>query len=200
MSLLVKICGVTTAEAIEAAVEAGADAIGFVFHEPSPRNVAARSAAFLARGLPRGLLCVAVTRHPRREDVERVLESFVPDAWQTDAEDLRALELPVSIERWPVLRCAAGDGALPRRLVFDAPSSGEGLRADWRAAAVLARQSELVLGGGLDASNVGDAICSVRPFGVDVSSGVESSPGVKDPARIRGFIVAARHAAGELRA
>ena len=64
--------------------------------------------------------------------------------------------------------------------MFDAPESGQGRRADWRAAAMLARRSELILGGGLDAGNVAAAIAAVRPFGVDVSSGVESAPGVKD--------------------
>ncbi|MGH8251096.1 MAG: phosphoribosylanthranilate isomerase [Steroidobacteraceae bacterium] len=195
MNLLVKICGVTTAEAVEAAIAAGADAIGFVFHDPSPRNVAARSAERLARGLPRSVLRVAVTRHPRREDVERVLECFVPDAWQSEAEDLAALDLPACIARWPVFRRTSGDETLPHRLVFDAPTSGCGQRADWRAAAQLAQRSELVLGGGLDASNVREAISSVRPFGVDVSSGVECSPGVKDRERIRDFIAAARQGA-----
>ena len=76
--------------------------------------------------------------------------------------------------------------------MFDAPESGQGRRADWRAAAMLARRSELILGGGLDAGNVAAAIAAVRPFGVDVSSGVESAPGVKDLTRIRAFVAAAR--------
>ena len=78
------------------------------------------------------------------------------------------------------------------RFVFDAPESGQGRRADWRAAAMLARRSELILGGGLDAGNVAAAIATVRPFGVDVSSGVECAPGVKDPMRIQAFVAAAR--------
>jgi phosphoribosylanthranilate isomerase len=77
-------------------------------------------------------------------------------------------------------------------VLFESPSSGGGSRADWSTASVMARTSELILGGGLDASNVGDAIAAVRPFGVDVSSGVERAPGVKDAQRIREFVVAAR--------
>jgi phosphoribosylanthranilate isomerase len=97
-----------------------------------------------------------------------------------------------------VFRSAAVVGqALPPRLFFDAPESGVGMRADWNQAALLARQCELMLGGGLDESNVGKAIATVRPFGVDVSSGVESAPGIKDAALVRAFISAARKAAKE---
>lgn len=195
MSLLVKICGVTTPEAVDAAVAAGAAAIGFVFHEPSPRHVTPERAAMLARRLPAGVASVAVTLHPRREDVERVLQALMPDVWQSDAENLDALELPACVARWPVFRHAAPKSVIRRRLIFDARVSGRGLRADWQRAAELARRSELVLAGGLDASNVGNAIAAVRPFGVDVSSGVESAPGVKDAALIRAFIASARDAA-----
>lgn len=198
MRLFVKICGVTTPDVLEAAVAAGADAIGFVFHGPSPRNLEPRVAARLARRLPRNVQSVAVTLHPRQIDVDRVLEAFVPDAWQSDAGDLDALGLPAGIERWPVLRRPrAAVDALPPRVVLDAAESGRGLRADWRLAATLARRCELVLAGGLDVANVGAAIAAVRPFGVDVASGVECAPGVKDAARIRDFIAAARAAVRE---
>jgi phosphoribosylanthranilate isomerase len=95
----------------------------------------------------------------------------------------------------PVLRSgAAHPGPLPPRCLFESPSSGSGERADWTAAVRVARTSQLVLAGGLDPSNVGEAVRAVRPFGVDVSSGVESGRGVKDAARIREFIRAARGA------
>lgn len=198
MRLFVKICGVTTPEALDVAVAAGADAIGFVFHGPSPRNIGPRDAAKLARRLPRGVLSVAVTRHPGRADVERVLDAFRPDAWQSDAGDFHALQLPAAIERWPVVRHAdAGARAPAPRVVLDAAESGQGLRADWQFAAKLARRCELMLAGGLDAASVGAAIAAVRPFGVDVASGVESEPGIKDAARIREFIAAARAAVRE---
>ena len=200
MSLLVKICGVTTAEALDAAVEAGADAVGFVFHGPSPRHLEAGQAAALAPRLPQSVQSVAVTRQVSQADVDRVLDTFRPDAWQSDADDLGRVRLPEGIERWPVFRSAGAAGALPRRIVFDGPLSGQGLCADWRCAAALALRCELLLAGGLDASNVALAIATVRPFGVDVATGVESAPGVKDAARIRAFVTAARRAAEALAA
>ena len=193
MNVFVKICGVTDEAALDAAVAAGADAIGFVFHLPSPRHLAPRRAAELADRLPGGVLAVAVTRHPEPSLVHRVLEAFQPDAWQTDAEDFEHIRLPPAIQCWPVLRDGATAGqASCGRFVFDAPESGQGLRADWRAAAMLARRSELILAGGLDAGNVAAAIAAVQPFGVDVSSGVECAPGVKDLPRIQAFVAAAR--------
>lgn len=192
MTLFVKICGVTTEEAVAAAVAAGADAIGFVFHEPSPRNIDPRRAAELARGLPRSVQCVAVTRHPDQRLVDRVLDALEPDVWQTDARDFDAVRIPENIERWPVLRLRSDRPAGTSRVLFESPASGSGEVADWAAASVLARTSQLILGGGLDRMNVGRAIARVRPFGVDVSSGVESEPGVKDARRIREFIVRAR--------
>lgn len=195
MTILVKICGVTSVEALDAAIAAGADAVGFVFHEPSPRHLTPERAAKLARRLPRGVLAVAVTLHPEQADVDRVLDAFLPDAWQSDEEDFDRLRLPESIERWPVLRRAADARPLARRVLFDAPVSGSGQHAHWNDAEPIARQSELILCGGLAASNVAQAIAAVRPFGVDVSSGVERAPGIKDCARIRAFIHAARAAA-----
>lgn len=194
MSLFVKICGIATVAALDAAVEAGTDAVGFVFHPGSPRDIAPRTAAALARRLPAGVASVAVTQQPDRALVARILEEFVPDAWQSDAADFAALELPVSVERWPVFRHAGAAAALPRRAVFDAAESGRGMRGDWQCAAALARRCELILAGGLDAANVAQAVAAVRPFGVDVSSGVERRPGVKDPALIRAFVAAARSA------
>lgn len=195
MTLLVKICGLTRADALDAAVGAGADAIGFVFHPSSPRNLSPKRAAALAGRLPRGVLAVAVTHHPEPEDVLRVLEAFRPDAWQTDAEDFIRLRLPRGIARWPVLRrLPANPRTIPARVMFDAAQSGRGRLARWGDAKLIAGRRELILGGGLDADNVARAIEAVGPFGVDVSSGVESSPGVKDRARIRAFIAAARSA------
>lgn len=192
MSVFVKVCGITDEAALEAAVEAGADAVGFVFHAASPRNLSPDRAAGLAARLPGGMLAVAVTRHPPPDTVRRVLEAFQPDAWQSDAPDFRALRLPPGVARWPVLRDGAYPCGLSGRVVFDAPESGLGQRADWRVAAALARRAEVILAGGLDAANVAQAIVAVRPFGVDASSGVESAPGIKAAARIRDFVAAAR--------
>lgn len=196
MSLFVKICGIRTPEGLDAAVNAGADAVGFVFHAPSPRDIEPRAAAALARRLPRGVATVAVTLHPQREAVARILEAFVPDAWQSDAADFESLDLPEGVERWPVYRHAGATAAPPRRAVFDAPESGRGMPGDWRGAAALARRCELILAGGLAPANVAEAVAAVRPFGVDVSSGVERSPGIKDPAAIVAFVALARGARG----
>jgi phosphoribosylanthranilate isomerase len=193
MTVFVKICGVTDEAALDAAVEAGADAVGFVFHEPSPRHLEPRRAAELAARLPGGVLAVAVTLNPGQLAADRVLGAFMPDAWQADAACFAHLRLPAGIEPWPVLR---EDGApppsLPRRILFDARESGSGRRANWEEAARLARRAELILGGGLDAGNVAAAIAAVRPYGVDVSSGVERAPGLKDARLVREFVRAAR--------
>jgi phosphoribosylanthranilate isomerase len=139
---------------------------------------------------------VAVTLHPAQSLVDEVLAAFRPDVWQTDAQDFDRITLPAGLERWPVFR----DGAmlpavLPSRLLFEGARSGAGEMADWSQAAALAARTDLVLGGGLTPGNVAQAVAMVRPFGVDVSSGVESAPGRKDPDRIRSFISAAREAA-----
>ncbi|MGQ0383157.1 MAG: phosphoribosylanthranilate isomerase [Gammaproteobacteria bacterium] len=190
MRLFVKICGLTTPEAVDAAVAAGADAVGFVFHAPSRRNVGPARAAELAGRCPDGIQRVAVMLSPAQGEVECLLAAFRPDALQADAEALARLQLPAGIGRLPVCRSAVEPP--PGRILFDARTSGAGLRADWNVASALARRSELLLAGGLDASNVAGAIAAVRPFGVDVSSGVERAPGLKDPVRIRAFIAAAR--------
>jgi phosphoribosylanthranilate isomerase len=194
-ALWIKICGLRTPEAIEAAAGAGADAVGFVFHAASPRNLALDAAHALQRAVPAGVARVAVFMHPGQALLDAVLAAIQPDWVQTDASDLVELSLPAALRVLPVLRDGAQNlGALPSRCLFESPSSGSGERADWTAAARVARTTELVLAGGLDPSNVGGAVRAVRPFGVDVSSGVESSRGVKDAARIREFIRAARAA------
>lgn len=95
----------------------------------------------------------------------------------------------------PVVRSSRpAPTSLPRRVLFEGAVSGSGERADWITAARLARSTQLVLAGGLDASNVGEAIAAVQPFGVDVSSGVEATPGIKDAAKIVQFVRRAREA------
>jgi phosphoribosylanthranilate isomerase len=188
----IKICGMTTAAAVAAAIEADVDAIGFVFAD-SVRQVTPRAAAALARAARARVRCVAVTRHPTQRAVDEIVNTFRPDLLQTDAADFAALRLPAALERLPVLR--AGDTAaarLPPRLLFEGPRSGSGAVSDWQEAADLARRTELVLAGGLNSSNVAAAIDVVHPFGVDVSSGVEERPGVKSPAEIVKFVLAAR--------
>jgi len=196
----IKICGLTSHEAVEAALAAGADALGFVF-APSPRRVStadARRLAAAARGRAR---CVAVMLHPTLDEIHEVLEAFEPDLVQADHGD--AIALPATTRtRWlPVYRQTDPPPvAPPPRLLFEGTTSGSGRTADWTAARALAARTELLLAGGLNADNVAAAISSVRPFGVDVSSGVESAPGVKSVQRIHQFVEAARRAFGELMA
>jgi phosphoribosylanthranilate isomerase len=188
----IKICGLTTAEAVSAALEARVDAIGFVFSD-SVRRVTPAQAARLAEGTPARVLRVAVTRHPAQALIDEVLAEFRPDVLQTDVADFPRLRLPAGLARLPVLRGAPpADALVPPRLLFEGADSGSGQLSDWQAAASLARRTELILAGGLSAANVGAALAAVAPFGVDVSSGVESRPGLKNPAEIARFVLAAR--------
>ncbi|HJS90186.1 MAG TPA: phosphoribosylanthranilate isomerase [Steroidobacteraceae bacterium] len=197
----IKICGLTTPEAVAAAIAAGVHAIGFVFAD-SPRQLTLADAVSLAQPARGRLRCVAVTRHPSQRHVDDILARFRPDVLQTDAEDLQVLTLPKQLELLPVFRgldAAPGKspvhpGQLPPRLLFEGPMSGSGTPCDWTTAQRIARRAQLVLAGGLDADVVGTAISAVRPFGVDVSSGVEARPGVKSPAEILRFASAARSA------
>jgi phosphoribosylanthranilate isomerase len=197
----IKICGLTTAAAVEAALEARVDAIGFVFAR-SVRELVPASAAALARPARGRVRCVAVTHHPSQAAIDEIVRVFAPDLLQSDAEDLTQLRLPAALETLAVVReGSALPAPLPGRILFEGPSSGTGAVSDWSAAGALARRTQLVLAGGLNALNVADALAQVRPFGVDVSSGVEERPGVKSPAAIRNFVAAVRavHAAPSAR-
>jgi phosphoribosylanthranilate isomerase len=197
----IKICGVTTPEAIAAALAAPVDAIGFVFAD-SPRQLTLEDALALAAPARGRLRCVAVTRHPSQRYLDDILATFRPDVLQSDAEDLRRLRLPKQLELLPVFRdpeappgtSRVQPGPLPGRLLFEGPLSGSGTPCDWGSAQRLARRAQLVLAGGLDAENVASAISAVRPYGVDVSSGVEERAGVKSPAEVVRFAAAARSA------
>jgi phosphoribosylanthranilate isomerase len=151
MTTLIKICGMTDIAAVEAAVEGGADAVGFVFAE-SVRRVSMRHALEMSEYVPLQTKRVAVMMHPSTDEWREVKDIFQPDVLQTDLADFEYLDVPDRIEKWPVLR----EGA--------------------------------ILAGGLSAENVQEAVRQVAPFGVDVSSGVESSPGKKDASKIQTFI------------
>jgi phosphoribosylanthranilate isomerase len=194
----IKICGITTADAVSAAADAQVDAIGFVF-APSPRQVTPGQAAQLAALAPAGILRIAVAQHPLQMKVDEICRMLKPDYFQTDVEDLRELKIPTQIKVLPVVRFGRKTPSpLPARIVFEGPTSGIGELADWGRAAELARQTQVILAGGLSVENVAEAIHAVRPFGVDVSSGVESERGVKDPAKIAEFVRAARAASASV--
>lgn len=195
MSLFIKICGLRDADTVAAAISAGADAIGFVFAQ-SPRRVTVEQAREAARNIPDTVRRVAVMRHPSNEEWTAVRDGFAPDVLQTDAGDFDDLDVPPHIASWPVIReggPAAGH-SMPPVFVYEGPVSGAGATVNWNNAAGLARESRMILAGGLDAGNVGEAIRQARPWGVDVSSGVESAPGIKDGEKIRQFIRAVRTA------
>ncbi|HEY5760144.1 MAG TPA: phosphoribosylanthranilate isomerase [Steroidobacter sp.] len=193
-AIWVKVCGLTSSEAVAAAVDAGVNAVGFVFAE-SKRRVTARQAAELSRDVPRNILRVAVMLHPSQAELDEVWSQFRPDVLQTDVDDLATLQVPAGLQVTPVFRSGRELPAkLPSLLLFEGPVSGTGETADWSAAASLARRTQVILAGGLQPANVAEAIAIARPFGVDVSSGVEARPGVKDPQKIYDFVRNARAA------
>lgn len=193
--MFIKICGINSREALATAVAAGADAVGFVFAD-SVRKISPHEAALLCRDLPETVRRVAVMHHPTVEQIQTVCNEFWPDWLQTDVEDLDSLTLPPDCTALPVYRDslvkAAPPKRWPRRLVFEADQSGQGQQADWELARETATETDLILAGGLNLENLAEAIRQVRPWGVDVSSGVEKAPGFKCPQKIRQFIAIAR--------
>ncbi|MFS1299530.1 phosphoribosylanthranilate isomerase [Streptosporangium longisporum] len=198
--MYVKICGLREPGHVTAAVEAGADAIGFVLTKSSRRVTPAR-ARELASAVPEHVLTVAVfAGEPSGEVRAAALEAGVRGIQlhgDHPHEDFTALkDLGLTLVRAGAagtdLRCGAFDEDL---LIVDAPRPGSGEPWDWSA--VRGRpQGRWMLAGGLDPSNVAGAIAAARPWGVDVSSGVELAPGVKDAGLIADFVTAARGAAG----
>ena len=193
----IKICGMTSAQAVATAVGERVDALGFVFAR-SVRQLEPAQAVRLAEPARGRVLCVAVTLHPSQAAIDQIVREFMPDVLQTDFADLAGLRLPASLALLPVLRADASMSALPRplppRILFEGARSGTGHTTDWAQAARLSARTQLVLAGGLIPANVAAAVAAVRPFGVDVSSGVEAAPGQKDPGRIVEFVRAARAA------
>jgi phosphoribosylanthranilate isomerase len=189
-----KICGLTDIDAVDAALAARVDALGFVFSPSVRRLDPVQAAQLAAHGRGRAAV-IAVTLHPPQLLIDEIVRVFKPDALQADVADFDGLRLPEALARLPVVRVEMAAGsALPRRILFEGARSGSGEAADWEAAARMARLSELILAGGLDAHNVAAAIRAVRPYGVDVSSGVESAPGRKSAQKIEEFVEAARAA------
>jgi phosphoribosylanthranilate isomerase len=219
MSLIVKICGLSTAEALDVALDAGADMVGFVFFPPSPRNVAPVAARALGQRARGRALKVALTVDADDALFEAIVENLQPDLLQLHGKEtparLSALRarfgLPVMkaipVETKSDLAAVEAYEAIADRLLFDARAprdatrpGGLGKSFDWRLLENLDLDIPFMLSGGLDAGNVGEALRITRAPGVDVSSGVEQSPGQKDPDKIRGFIRAAREAAAQVSA
>jgi phosphoribosylanthranilate isomerase len=214
MTLLVKICGLTTAEALDAAIAAGADMGGFVFFAPSPRNLALDTARALGARVQGRLRKVALSVDADDELLADSIAALKPDLLQLHGKEtpdrVRAVKarfkLPVmkaiAVERAADLAAVSRYVGVADRLIFDARAPREATRPgglgkafDWRLLANLDPALPFMLSGGLDADNVAEALRITHAPGVDVSSGVERAPGVKDPDKIRAFVRAAREAA-----
>lgn len=192
----IKICGIRDRAGLEAAIEAGADAVGLVLAE-SPRQVSPAWAADLLRHLPPMVQGIVVMREPDQAQLEVLFERARPAYLQADAPSLDGFKLPTGCRRLPVYRNSE-PAMYPDVLVFEGTRSGAGEEADWGLAHAVATRTRVILAGGLHAGNVGEAIAQVRPYAVDVSSGVESAPGIKDRARIMEFVAAVRAAEKEM--
>ncbi len=200
----VKICGITRAEDARAAVDAGADAIGLVFHPASPRHVSVEQAAAIAATVPPFVTVVALLVNAGEELVVSVLEQVRPGLLQfhgdEDEATCRQYGMPYikAIRMAPQLDLVAEASRFPsaRGILTDAWSphayGGTGERFDWsRLPATL--DKPLILAGGLNPENIAAAVRQVQPWAVDVSGGVESAPGIKDAARIGAFISNLNH-------
>jgi phosphoribosylanthranilate isomerase len=214
MSLIVKICGLSSAEALDVALDAGADMVGFVFFPPSPRHLAFDTARSLGSRVHGRAQKVALSVDADDVMLDAVVEALKPDLLQLHGKETPArlvalrqrFGLPVmkaiAVETKADLAAVATYQSSADRLLFDARAPREATRPgglgrafDWRLLENLDPGLPFMLSGGLDADNVGEALRITRAPGVDVSSGVERAPGEKDPDKIRAFIRAARQAA-----
>ena len=194
----IKVCGITTPEAVNASVGAGVDAIGFVF-AVSPRRVTPERAYHLAAPVRGRVACCAVVRHTSQSEVDEILRVLRPDMLQVDADEIESLNLPRTLQVLPVVSTRAPPQAdLPGRLLLERPPGDDDEDWDEAGIRVLSRRTRLVLAGGLDAGNVGRLVRALGPWGVDVSRGVEVAPGIKGHELIRRFAQAARTTHGEV--
>jgi phosphoribosylanthranilate isomerase len=211
MSLLVKICGLSTRETLDVALQAGADMVGFVFFPPSPRHLSLERARELGRHAKGRAVKVALTVDADDATFENIIETLNPDILQIHGKETTArvrdikqkFGLPVMkalpVETVADLAGLPGYAAVADRILFDARApkdatrpGGLGATFDWHVLENLDLKLPFMVSGGLHAGNVAEAIRITRAGGVDVSSGVERTPGVKDPDMIRDFIRAAR--------
>lgn len=202
----IKICGLTRPQDVRAAVDAGADAIGFVFYPPSPRAVSIEQAAELVALLPPFVTSVGLFVNPAPDEVEAVLSRLPLQLLQFHGDEsdvdcarfgrpwIKAARMRPGVD---LLEFAASYPRASGILVdaFVDGYGGGGKTFDWTLIPA-GFTRPLVLSGGLDADNVGDAVRRIRPWAVDVSSGVESAKGIKDADMIAAFIAGVRHADG----
>lgn len=196
---LVKICGLTRPEDVDCAVAAGADLVGLILVEWSPRSVDLDGARALRARVPPAVGVVGVFVDADPDHVEAVADELALDYVQ-----LHGAEAPAVVERFgpraikahrlPTQSALYGDPVLLDRAFHATPTADE-LREHWRTAATIAADRRVLLAGALDQDNVGDAIDSARPWAVDGARGTERAPGIKDHDRVRAFCAAARAAA-----
>lgn len=195
----IKICGITREQDLRAVANGGADAIGLVFYEKSPRHVGVRQAAELVRVLPPFVTAVGLFVNPSAEYVREVLAQVVLDVLQFHGEEepafcaqfgkpyLKAIRVKAGVD---LLQCAtryAGAQGLLLDAYVEGTQGGTGESFDW-ALIPQGLPLPVILSGGLHAGNVAAAVAQVRPYAVDVSSGVESSKGIKDATKVAAFI------------
>lgn len=203
--LFVKICGITSEADALLSVSLGASALGFIF-APSPRQVSVQLAADIAKRLPEDVLTVGVFRD---ESPQRVVEAVrlagLGAAQLHGHETAEETQWVRARVRTVIKAFPAGDPTIARFedfgadfLLVDGPNPGAGEVFDWRLAEGVSNPHRLIVSGGLRPENVAQAVTHLRPGGVDVVTGVESSPGHKDPLLLRQFITNARRAAAEL--
>ena len=182
--MMIKVCGITRREDAEVAVDAGATALGFIFYPPSPRYITPEHAAEVGAGLAAWKVGIFVDESPAA--IEAVMR-----AARLDVAQVYGTAIPRGRRVWRAFR---GTGVQPvtdcAAVVLDGPKSG--LPFDWQLARGLAEK--VIVAGGLDASNVAEAIRAAEPWGVDASSRLESAPGIKDHEKVRQFIKAAQQA------
>src|SRR3984885_2121685 len=211
MSLIVKICGLSTRETLDVALSAGADMVGFVFFPPSPRHLSLATARELGKAAKGRATKVALTVDADDATLANIVEALQPDILQLHGREtvarLRDIKqtfgLPVMkaipVETAADLATLPGYAAVADRILFDARApkgatrpGGLGAVFDWHVLENLDLKLPFMVSGGLNAGNVAEAVRVTHAGGVDISSGVESAPGVKDPDMIRDFIRAAR--------
>jgi len=202
--MFVKICGITNEDDALFAIAMGADAVGFVF-APSTRQVAAQQVYDITRRLPPEILTVGVFRDEHPDRVIDTVQRAGLKAAQLHGYETPAMVADVASQvRWVIKAVVAGSTDAARAdefgtdmILVDAPSPGSGQLFDWSLVLGLPEGPRYILAGGLNPDNVGVAVATVNPWGVDVSSGVERSPGRKDPLKVKAFVERARSAAPE---